>query len=143
MEIQYEYPLDTLPSEHEYNPFRDSMTHSRAKNLKPSITKETTEIIHKSATIKVETFKLKSDQERLCFTTINNNNPKLDVKRILVIEMAHSYDVLFVKVFIVWPSNSQKRMTLTTDEVVLYQLDFDRPDKLKNLLFETWNAAVF
>ena len=119
------------------------MTHSRAKNLKPSITKETTKIIHKSATIKIETFKLKSNQERLCFTTINNYNPKLDVKRILVIEMAHSYDVLFVKVFIVWPSNSQKRMILTTHEVVLYQLDFDRPDKLKNLVFETWNAAVF
>ena len=26
MEIQHEYPLDPLPSEHEYNPFRDSMT---------------------------------------------------------------------------------------------------------------------
>ena len=111
--------------------------------MKPSIKKETTEIIHKSTTIKIETFKLKSDQEHLCFTPINNNNPKLDVKRIFVIEMAHIYDILFVKVFIVWPNNSQKRMIFTTHEVVLYQSDFDRPDKLKNLVFETSNAAAF
>ena len=25
MEIQHEYPQDTLPSKYEYNPFRDSM----------------------------------------------------------------------------------------------------------------------
>ena len=31
---------------------------------------------------------------------------------------------------------------LYTQEVVLYQSDFDHPDKLKNPVPETWNAAV-
>ena len=37
---------------------------------------------------------------------------------------------------------SEKRDTYYTQKVVLYQSDFDHPDKLKNLVSETWNAAV-
>ena len=36
----------------------------------------------------------------------------------------------------------EKCDTYYTQEVVLYQSDFDHPDKLKNLVSETWNAAV-
>ena len=36
----------------------------------------------------------------------------------------------------------EKCDTYFTQEVVLYQSDFDHPDKLKNLVSETWNAAV-
>ena len=36
----------------------------------------------------------------------------------------------------------EKRDTYYTLEVVLYQSDFDHPDKLKNLMSETWNAMV-
>ena len=41
-----------------------------------------------------------------------------------------------------WPSNAQKSVILTMQDVVQYQLGFDHPDKLKNLVSETWNAAV-
>ena len=33
MEIQLEYPQDTLPSEHEYNPLRDSMNQKSEKEF--------------------------------------------------------------------------------------------------------------
>ena len=36
----------------------------------------------------------------------------------------------------------EKRDTYYTQEVVRYQSDSEHPDKLKNLLSETWNAAV-
>ena len=70
-------------------------------------------------------------------TTIDNNNPKLNVTRIRDIEMAHSYNVIFVKVLITlqYPKN------MILIKHVLYQSDFDHPDKLKNLVSETWNTA--
>ena len=37
----------------------------------------------------------------------------------------------------------EKHDTYYTQEVVLHQSDFDYPDKLKNLVSETWNAALF
>ena len=47
--------------------------------------------------------------------------------------MAHSYDVTFVKVFIIWLSNAQKKHdTYYTQEVVLYQSDFNHPDNILN-----------
>ena len=47
--------------------------------------------------------------------------------------MAHSYDVTFVKVFIIWLSNDQKKHdTYYTQEVVLYQSDFYHPDNILN-----------
>ena len=36
----------------------------------------------------------------------------------------------------------EKHDTYYTQEVVLYQLDFNHSDKLKNLVSETWNTAV-
>ena len=57
--------------------------------------------------------------------------------------MVYSYDVTFVKEFIIWLSNVQKNCdNYYTQEVVLNQSDFDHPVKLKNLESETWNAAV-
>ena len=72
------------------------------KNLKPSTTKEITEIMYKSIAIKIDKPIKHLNQEHLYITTIeNNNNPKLDVTRIRAIKMAHSYDVTFAKAFII------------------------------------------
>ena len=59
MEIQLDklpskYLLGKLPSKYEYNPFRDYMNLQSGKELKPSTTKEITEIMHKSITIKID-----------------------------------------------------------------------------------------
>ena len=36
----------------------------------------------------------------------------------------------------------EKYDTLYTQEVVLYQSDFDHPEQLKTLVSESWNGAV-
>ena len=36
----------------------------------------------------------------------------------------------------------EKYDTLYTQEVVLYQSDFDHPEQLKTLISESWNSAV-
>ena len=47
--------------------------------------------------------------------------------------MAHSYNVTFVKVFIIWLTNAQKKHdNYYTQEVVLYQSDFNHPDNTLN-----------
>ena len=113
------------------------------KNLKPFTTNEITKIIRKSITIKIDKTIKHLGQEHLHITTIDKNNAKLDVTRIPAIKMVYSYDVTFVKEFIIWLSNVQKNCdNYYTQEVVLNQSDFDHPDKLKNLESETWNAAV-
>ena len=113
------------------------------KSLKPFTTNEITKIIHKSITIKIDKTIKHLGQEHLHITTIDKNNAKLDVTRIPAIKMVYSYDVTFVKEFIIWLSNVQKNCdNYYTQEVVLNQSDFDHPDKLKNLESETWNAAV-
>ena len=113
------------------------------KNLKPFTTNEITKIIRKSITIKIDKTIKHLGQEHLHITTIDKNNAKLDVTRIPAIKMVYSYNVTFVKEFIIWLSNVQKNCdNYYTQEVVLNQSDFDHPDKLKNLESETWNAAV-
>ena len=113
------------------------------KHLKPFTTNEITKIIRKSITIKIDKTIKHLGQEHLHITTIDKNNAKLDVTRIPAIKMVYSYDVTFVKEFIIWLSNVQKNCdNYYTQEVVLNQSDFDHPDKLKNLESETWNAAV-
>ena len=82
-------------------------------NLKPSITKEITKIMHKMITTKIDKTIKHLNQEHLYITTIENN-PELNVTRICMIKMADSYNVTFVKEFIIWLSNAQKSMILTT-----------------------------
>ena len=95
--------------------FKIQWISSRVKNLKPSTTKEITEIMYKSIAIKIDKPIKHLNQEHLYITTIeNNNNPKLDVTRIRAIKMAHNYDVTFAKALIIWLSDAQKRVILTT-----------------------------
>ena len=62
---------------------------SQKKNLKPSATKETTKIMHKSIILKIDKIIKYFSQEHLYLTTIDNNNPKLDITGNCVREMAH------------------------------------------------------
>ena len=88
-------------------------TRSWVKNLKPT-TKETTKIIHKSITIKIDKTIKHLNQEHLYLTTIDNSNPKLNITRICGIEIAHSYNVTFVKVFIIWLTQDTRGYLLHT-----------------------------
>ena len=86
------------------------------KNLKHFTTKEIIETIQKIITIKIDKTIKHLDQEHLHVTTKGNSNPKLDITRIPAIKMVHSCDVKFVTVFIIWLSNAQKSMILTTQK---------------------------
>ena len=55
-----------------------------------------------------------------------------------MIKMVSSCDIIFVKVYIIWP----KRNLYYTQEVILFQLDFDHREQIRNLASESWNAAV-
>ena len=52
-------------------------------------------------------------------------------------------NVIFVKVYIIWPRIAQKNLFFFyTQEVILFQSDFDHPGEIKNLASESWNAVV-
>ena len=132
MEIQLDklpskYLLGKLPSKYEYNPFRDYMNLQSGKEFetynKGNYWNYAQKYNHQN----------RQNQEHLYITTIDNINLKFGITRICAIKMAHSYDVTFVKVFIIWPSNDQKKHdTYYTQEVVLYQSDFYHPDNILN-----------
>ena len=47
-------------------------------------------------TLKIDKTIKHLNQEHLYLTIIDNQNPKFDIRRMCVIEMAHSYNVVFV-----------------------------------------------
>ena len=65
-------------------------------------------------TIKIDKTIKHLEQEHLYITTIDNSNPKLDMTRNPAIKMVHNYKVTFVEVFVIWLSNAQKIVILTT-----------------------------
>ena len=54
-----------------------------------------------SITIKIDETIKHLNQQHLYITTIDNNDSKLNITRICAIKMAHTYNVTFVKVFII------------------------------------------
>ena len=109
--------------------------------MKPSTTKEPTTIMHKSITFKTEKTTKHLNQEHLYFAIIDNN-PKLNVTRTFVINGTQLRCYIHQSIYHIAQQCSEKCVTYYTQEVVLYQSDFDDPDKVKNPMSETWNAAV-